>query len=173
MNSHYHLWSCWILFSFPDNLYNKLNCVTSEISTLLQRILYLTVNTKTKLGIMSVTDIKSRGQLACQEEQKTCKEESMNVMHKCDVYKCVLCTVYYIVMFACTSARSLPESKRRWVKLELLSLTAINSILWTSVATRRCSPEWGQGRVQYTRRRGSWRTYLWGASRRLMFKYVH
>ncbi len=71
-----------------------------------------------------VTDVKSRGQPACQEEPKTCKEESMNVMNvmnECDVQKYVLCTVYYIVMFTCTLARSHPESKRRWVKFELLS----------------------------------------------------
>jgi hypothetical protein len=47
-----------------------------------------------------------------------------------------MCTVYYIVMFTCTLARSHQESKRRWAKLELLSLKAINNILWTSVATR-------------------------------------
>ncbi len=40
-------------------------------------------------------------------------------------------------MFTCTPAKSCPESKRRWVKLEPLSLTTINSILGTSVATRR------------------------------------
>jgi hypothetical protein len=34
---------------------------------------------------VTVMDIKSRGQPACQEEQKTCKEESVNVMHECDV----------------------------------------------------------------------------------------
>ncbi len=35
------------------------------------------------IGLLTVTDIKSREQPACQEEQKTCKEESMNVMHEC------------------------------------------------------------------------------------------
>jgi hypothetical protein len=57
--------------------------------------------------------------------------------------KCVLCTVYYIVMFTCTLARSHPESKRRWVELE--PKTAINSILWTSVATRRMPARMGAG----------------------------
>jgi hypothetical protein len=33
----------------------------------------------------SVMDVKSRGQPDCQEEQKACKEESLNVMHECDV----------------------------------------------------------------------------------------
>jgi hypothetical protein len=36
-------------------------------------------------------------------------------------------------MFTSTLARSHPEGKRRWVKLELLSLMAINSILGTSM----------------------------------------
>ncbi len=66
----------------------------------------------------------------------------MSVMYK---KKCVLCTVYYIVMFTCTLARSHPESKGRWVKLEPLSLTAINSILWTSVATRCVPARMGAG----------------------------
>jgi hypothetical protein len=44
--------------------------------------------------------------------------------------------VYYIVIFTCTLVRSHPEGKRRWVKLEPLSLTAINSIAGTSMATR-------------------------------------
>ncbi len=35
--------------------------------------------------VITVMDIKGRGQPACQEEQKTCKEESMNVMHECDI----------------------------------------------------------------------------------------
>jgi hypothetical protein len=59
--------------------------------------------------------------------------------------KCTMCPVYYIVMFTCTLARSHPESKRRWAKLELLSLKAINSILWTSVATRRMLARMGAG----------------------------
>jgi hypothetical protein len=57
----------------------------------------------------------------------------------------VLCTVYYIVMFTCTLARSHPEGKRRWVKLELLSFKAINSILGTGVATRRILAGMGAG----------------------------
>ncbi len=38
-----------------------------------------------KAAILVVSDIKSRGQPACQEDQKKCKEESINVMHECDV----------------------------------------------------------------------------------------
>jgi hypothetical protein len=39
-------------------------------------------------------------------------------------------------MFTCTLVRSHPEGKRCWVKLEPLSLTAINSITGSGVATR-------------------------------------
>jgi hypothetical protein len=42
-------------------------------------------NYKQDPSIISVSDIKSQGQTACHEEQKTCKEESMNVMRECDV----------------------------------------------------------------------------------------
>jgi hypothetical protein len=38
----------------------------------------------------------------------------MNNSCKWDVYKCVLCTVYYIVMFTCTLVRSHPEGRRSW-----------------------------------------------------------
>ncbi len=63
-----------------------------------------------------VTDSESRGQPVCQEERKICKEENMNDNCKCDVYKCVLCAVYYIVMFTCTLVRSHPEGRRRQVE---------------------------------------------------------
>jgi hypothetical protein len=44
---------------------------------------------------MNVSDIKSQGQTACREEQKTCKEECVNVVHECDVKKeMCACTVY-------------------------------------------------------------------------------
>jgi hypothetical protein len=81
------------------------------------------------------------------------------------------------------------------VKLEPLSLTAINSIIRLGVATRcmlarrgqsqvqytprrgqsqvQYTPRRGQSQVQYTPRRGPCRTYSRCASRRSMFKYVH
>jgi hypothetical protein len=49
----------------------------------------------------------------------------------------------------------------------------INSILWTSVASNRCPPEWGQSRSHYMARRGPCRTYSRDASRRPKHKYVH
>ncbi len=58
------------------------------------------------------------------------------------------------------------------VKLEPLSL-AINSITESGVATRCMLARRGQSRVQYTPRKRPWRTNSRGATRRLMFKYVH
>jgi hypothetical protein len=41
-----------------------------------------------KSWIHAVSDIKSQGQPACQEDQKRCKkEESVNAVHECDVDK--------------------------------------------------------------------------------------
>ncbi len=56
----------------------------------------------------------------------------MYVMYK----KCVLYTVYYNVMFACTLVRSHPEGKKTLGETWAAVIKAINSILWTSVATR-------------------------------------
>ncbi len=56
----------------------------------------------------------------------------MNVIYK----KCVLCTVYYNVMFTCTLVRSHPEGKKTLGETWAAAIKAINSILWTSVATR-------------------------------------
>jgi hypothetical protein len=70
----------------------------------------------------------------------------MNVMYKkmcavydvlsCDVQLYVLCSVYYNVMFTCTLARSHPEGKKTLGETWAAVIKAINSILWTSVATR-------------------------------------
>ncbi len=38
-----------------------------------------------RMLVITVSDIKSRGQPACQEDRKKCKEESVNVVHECDV----------------------------------------------------------------------------------------
>jgi hypothetical protein len=72
----------------------------------------------------------------------------------------VLCTVYYVVIFTCTLARSHPESKRRWVKLEPLSLKAINSILWTSVTTRRMLARMGAGPSSVYTQKGTMKDVL-------------
>jgi hypothetical protein len=40
-----------------------------------------------RMGGSSVLDIKSQGQPACRENQKNCKEESVNAVHECDVDK--------------------------------------------------------------------------------------
>ncbi len=37
------------------------------------------------LVVLGVSDIKNQGQPACQDDQKKCKEESVNVMHECNV----------------------------------------------------------------------------------------
>ncbi len=42
-----------------------------------------------------VSDIKSQGQPACREDQKKCKEESVNVMHECDVER--MYAVYHVL----------------------------------------------------------------------------
>jgi hypothetical protein len=78
-----------------------------------------------------------------------------------------------IVMFTCTLVRTHPEEEDVRVKLEPLSLTAINSITRSGGATRCMLARRGQSRVQYTLRTRPWRTYSRGATRRPMFKYVH
>jgi hypothetical protein len=72
----------------------------------------------------------------------------------------VLCTVYDLVMFTCTLARSHPGIKRRWVKLEPLSLTAINSILRTSVATRCMLARMGAGPSSVYTQKGAMKDVL-------------
>jgi hypothetical protein len=72
----------------------------------------------------------------------------------------MMCTVYYIVMFTCTLARSHPESKRRWAKLEPLSLKAINSILWTSMTTRHMPPRMGAGPSSVYTQKGTMKDVL-------------
>jgi hypothetical protein len=52
-------------------------------------------------------------------------------------------------------------------------IKTINNLLRTSMASNAGSPKWGQSWSQYMPRRGPWRTYSWGASRRLKPKYVH
>ncbi len=84
-----------------------------------------------------------------------------------------MCTVCYNVMFTCTLARSHPEGRKTLGETWAAVVKAINSILWTSVATRRIPARMGAEPSQYTPRRGPWRTYSRGASRRPMFKYVH
>ncbi len=85
----------------------------------------------------------------------------LNVMYK----KCVLCTVYYNMMFTFTLARSHPEGTKTLGETWAAVIKATNSILWTSVATDTCLPEWGQSRVQYMPRRGPWSTYSQGLAR--------
>jgi hypothetical protein len=40
---------------------------------------------RTAYSEVTVSDIKSQGQPACQEEQKISREESINVIYECDV----------------------------------------------------------------------------------------
>jgi hypothetical protein len=92
----------------------------------------------------------------------------MNVMYNMSV--CI--AVYYNKIFAVRwweAARREKTLGERWAAV----IKTINSILWTSVAFNGRSPEWGQSRSQYMARRGPWRTYSRGASRRLNPKYVH
>ncbi len=63
-------------------------------------------------------------------------------------------------MFTCTLARSHPESKRRWVKLEPLSLKAVNCNLWTSVATRRMLARMGAGSSSVNAQKGTMKDVL-------------
>ncbi len=127
-----------------------------------------------KMQPLSVSDIKSPRQPACHKEQKTCKRRK----YECYgwmwcITKCVLCTVYYNVMFTCTLARSHPEGKKTLGETWATVIKAMNSILWTGVATRYPLARMGAELSSVYALRGPWRTYSQGASRRPMFKYVH
>jgi hypothetical protein len=63
-------------------------------------------------------------------------------------------------MFTCTLARSHPEGKRRWVKLEPLSLMAINSILRMSVATGCMLTRMGAGPSSVHTQKGTMKDVL-------------
>ncbi len=52
----------------------------------------------------------------------------------------------------------------------IMTLTASSRQAWLPTGA---PPEWGQSRSQYMARRGPWRTYSRGASRRPKPKYVH
>jgi hypothetical protein len=53
------------------------------------------VRSGSQSAVSSVSDIKSQGQPACREDQKKCKEESINVMHECDVER--MYAVYHVL----------------------------------------------------------------------------
>ncbi len=51
-------------------------------------ILYVGIRVTVLKQNTAVSDVKSQGQPACQEDQKRCKkEEGVNAMHECDVDK--------------------------------------------------------------------------------------
>jgi hypothetical protein len=74
----------------------------------------------------------------------------MKVMYK----KCVLCTVYYNVMFTCTLARSHPEGKKTLGETGATVIKAINNIIWTSGATRYTLARMGAELSHYMPTRG-------------------
>ncbi len=76
-------------------------------------------------------------------------------------------------MFTCILLRSHPEGKKTLGETWAAAIKAINSILWTSMATRYMLIRMGTELSQYMPRRGPWRMYSRVASRRPMFKYVH
>ncbi len=93
---------------------------------------------------------------------------------------CILCIIkqmcafiLHYVMFTCTLLRGHPKSKKMLGETWATDIKAINSILWTNVASRYSLAGMGQGQAQYVARRRPWRTNSWGASREPMFKYVN
>ncbi len=97
---------------------------------------------------ITVTDNGSRGQPACLEEWKMCKRRNIN--DSCTVMYIRVCYVSYIVVviFTWTLVRSHSEGRKHLVKLEPLSLTAINGITGSGVATKCMLERGGQSWVQ-------------------------
>ncbi len=103
----------------------------------------------------------------------------MNVMYSISVnvhmnvmYNINMCHASIIIRYSLDIGEKHSEGKdvgEIWAAV----IRTINSILWTSVASNRHPPEWGQSRSQHMARRGPCRTYSWGASRRPKPKYLH
>ncbi len=103
---------------------------------------------------------------------KSRRNEDVNVcMMWCIICMCAF-VVYYNDPVHCTLVRNIWREKtlgEMWAAV----IKTINNLLRTSVASNAGSPKWGQSRSQYMPRRGPWRTYSRGASRRPKPKYVH
>jgi hypothetical protein len=133
--------------------------------------------------LCTVSDTKSWGQPACHGEQKKWRNEDasvrINVMYSISVnvhmyvmFNMKLCYASIIIGYSLYIGEKHSEGKdvgEIWAAVN----KSINSILWTSVASNRCPPEWGQSRSHYMARRGPCRTYSRDASRRPKPKYVH
>ncbi len=66
-----------------------------------------------------------------------CRENVLYTVYRVIKWMCA-CIIHYNVMFSCTLLRSHPESKKTLGETWATVIKAINSILWTSVASR-CS----------------------------------